>query len=300
MKEFENNEDMFSEIWKYKFQVLGVVFLVSVITVAATFLIKPKYKSTSIVYPVNIFPTSDESSTEQLLQYFNSNDIKQSLAEKYKLYEYYGVDTTKEKYGKALFDYMYKENISISPTLYESIEITVKDENPYKAQELNGGILALTNDLVKNNKRYILYQYITNIGNTLSMQNRAMDSLNEVVKKSNIEINDDEAVISNVPKKGKKKSKLAKKVKDKEYIEKMKGLAKSYGRIVYKRDKFYMDYNGDLTFFSIVSHPTVADKRCYPVRSLFAITAAASSFILSIVVILIRYRIRLRRAKTAQ
>lgn len=288
MNDFNKGEEIFKELWSHKFKVGAILFAVAIISFASTFLIRPKYKSTSIVFPVNLFPTSDESSTEQLMQYFNSNDVKWDLAKKFKLFEYYGIDTTKEQGGKALFDYMFKENISISPTLYESIEITVKDVDPHMAQELNGGILELTNNLVKNNKKYILYQYIKNIDKTIDMQRRSVDSVLAIAQKDDIYLNDD----TQKPDGEKKKAKRFKKLKERDYTEKIKGLNKSYGRIVYKRDKFYMDYAGDLTFFSIVSHPNKADKRCYPVRSLIVITSVLSTFILSVVIILIRFRIR--------
>jgi LPS O-antigen subunit length determinant protein (WzzB/FepE family) len=58
-----------------------------------------------------------------------------------------------------------------------------------------------------------------------------------------------------------------------------------------------MDYAGDLTFFSIVSHPTVADKRCYPIRSIIVITSVLSTLVMSLVIIMIRFRIKQRNAK---
>jgi hypothetical protein len=288
MNDFNKGEEIFKELWSHKFKLAAILFAVAVISFAATFLIRPKYKSISIVFPVNLFPTSDESSTEQLMQYFNSSDVKWDLAKKFKLFEYYGIDTTKEQGGKALFDYMYKENISISPTLYESIEITVKDVDPHMAQEINGGILELTNNLVKNNKKYILYQYIKNIDKTIDMQRRSIDSVLNIAKQDELFLNEDVKALDGE----KKKSKKIKKLKERDYTEKIKGLNKSYGRIVYKRDKFYMDYAGDLTFFSIVSHPTKADKRCYPIRSLIVITSVISTLVFSLLIILIRYRIR--------
>lgn len=290
MNEFNKTEDIFKEIWSHKFKLMIICAVVAVISFSATYLIRPLYKSTSIVFPVNLYPTSDESSTEQLMQYFNSNDVKQDLAKKFKLYEYYGIDTTKVKGGKALFDYMYKEYVSISPTLYESIEITVKAPEALMAQQINGGILELTNELVKNNKKYILYQYINNINKTIGMQNKSIDSVLTLAKGDEVYLDVDG---KDVEKKGKK----AKKLKQKEYQEKIKGLSKSYGRLVYKRDKFYMDYAGDLTFFSIVSHPSVADKRCYPIRSIIVITSVLSTLVMSLVIIMIRFRIKQRNAK---
>jgi LPS O-antigen subunit length determinant protein (WzzB/FepE family) len=296
MAEFNKTEDLFVEIWSHKWKIAIIIFVVAAVTGAATYMITPLYKSVSVVSPVNLYPTSDESTTEQLIQYFTSSDVKMQLAEKYKLFEYWGIDTLTDKNGRALFDYYYKDYISISPTMLESIEIIVKDHDRFKAQEINGGILALTNEHVKNNKKYILSQYITNIGKTINMQNRSIDSLIEVAKKDGVymDVNGNDKDMKDDD--GKGKNKKIKKLKQKEYSEKVKGLAKSYGRIVYKRDKFYNDYAGDITFFSIISHPTLTDKRCYPVRSMFIIVASLSTFLLCIVIILIRFRMRKKNA----
>ncbi|MBP9068115.1 MAG: hypothetical protein KBG47_01320 [Bacteroidia bacterium] len=295
MAEFNKTEDLFIEIWSHKWKIAIIIFVVAAITAASTYMITPLYKSVSVVAPVNLYPTSDESTTEQLIQYFTSSDVKMQLAEKYKLFQYWGIDTLTDKNGRALFDYYYKDYISISPTMLESVEIIVKDHDRLKAQEINGGILALTNEHIKNNKKFILYQYINNAGKTIKKQNESIDSLLNLAKNDEIYIdaNGNEKDVKGDD--GKGKGKKIKKLKQKEYSEKIKGLAKSYGRIVYKRDKFYMDYSGDLTFFSIISHPTLTDKRCYPVRSMFIIVASLSTFIFCIVVIMIRYRIRIRK-----
>lgn len=294
MAEFKKTEDMFIEIWSHKWKIAIIIFVVAAITGASTYLITPLYKSVSVVAPVNLYPTSDESTTEQLIQYFTSSDVKMQLAEKYKLFEYWGIDTLTDKNGRALFDYYYKDYISISPTMLESVEIIVKDHDRFKAQEINGGILALTNDHIKNNKKYILYQYINNAGKTIKQQNATIDSILKVAANNDVYI-DANGNPKDLKQDGEKgNSKKLKKLKQKEYSEKVKGVAKSYGRIVYKRDKFYMDYAGDLTFFSIISHPTLTDKRCYPVRSMFIIVASLSTFLLCIVIIMIRFRIRMK------
>lgn len=291
MAEFNKTEDLFIEIWSHKWKIAIIVFVVAAVTGAATYMITPLYKSVSVVAPVNLYPTSDESTTEQLIQYFTSSDVKMQLAEKYKLFEYWGIDTLTDKNGRALFDYYYKDYISISPTMLESVEIIVKDHDRFKAQEINGGILALTNEHIKNNKKYILYQYINNAAKTIKQQNATIDSIMKVAASNNIYIDaNGETKEAKGDEKG--NAKKLKKLKQKEFSEKVKGVAKSFGRIVYKRDKFYMDYAGDLTFFSIISHPTLTDKRCYPVRSMFIIVASLSTFVFCIVVISIRYRMR--------
>lgn len=290
MKEFNRTEEVFRLLWANKKIIAILLFASAVISFGATYLIKPRFKSTSIVYPANLFPSSEESPTEQLLQYFNSDDVKNEMAAKHDLYKHYGITGSNEKSPKALFDYMYKESFNITPTLYESIEITVKDESPEKAAELNRALLDITNNFIKDTKKYLLKLYITNIDNAIANQNRSIDSILTLAGKDNV----DDIMDQVKDKEGKKdkKSKGIKKFKNKEIADKIKGLTKSYGKMVYKRDKFFMDFSGDITFFSVISHPTVSDKRCYPIRSLFVIVSVLSTLMLSIIVILIRNRIK--------
>lgn len=288
MKEINRTEEIFRLLWANKKVIAILLFASAVISFGATYLIKPRFKSTAIVYPANLFPSSEESPTEQLLQYFNSDDVKNEMAAKYNLFKHYGITGSNEKSPKALFDYMYKESFNITPTLYESIEITVKDESPEKAAELNRALLDITNNFIKDTKKYLLKLYITNIDNAIANQNRSIDSIMGLAGKLDIkDVMEDEA-----DKDAKKSKKGLKKLKAKEMTEKIKGLTKSYGKMVYKRDKFFMDFSGDITFFSVISHPTVSDKRCYPIRSLFVIVSVLSTLMLSIIVILIRHRIK--------
>ena len=53
--------------------------------------IKPKYKSLAIVYPVNIYPYSIESETEQMMQIFEASEIRDFIIRKYDLYKHWDI-----------------------------------------------------------------------------------------------------------------------------------------------------------------------------------------------------------------
>jgi len=58
---------------------LAIITLIAIIVgfiVSSPIVIKPLYKSYAVVYPVNLSPSSEESNTEQLLQWFNSEEVK--------------------------------------------------------------------------------------------------------------------------------------------------------------------------------------------------------------------------------
>ena len=66
--------------------------------------IKPKFKSTAVVYPSNLIPYSSETSTEQLLQLFNSEDIRNGIIQKFDLAAHYGIDSSENAFRSILFN----------------------------------------------------------------------------------------------------------------------------------------------------------------------------------------------------
>ena len=81
-------------IKKYKvFVVVGLIALVFSTIFSSSFFIPPQYKSEVVLYPSNLGQYSTESSTEQLLQFFYGNDIRDSIIAKYDLINHYDIDT---------------------------------------------------------------------------------------------------------------------------------------------------------------------------------------------------------------
>ena len=265
-----------------------VFFAAAVISFFASFLLKEKFKSVSVVYPVNVFQNSEESSTEQLMQYLLSDVVKQKLAKDFKLYEHYGIDTTKIKGGKALFDFVYSENFKISPTLYESIEITVKDESPILTYQLNLALINNTNNFIKESKLKIVKQYFSNSQYVLKSQNRELDSLNTVIKKyksdNNIQDNSEDKADENIKFKKEKNNDV------KIVNGKIKATLKSYEKTKIRNDTYLLDVNSNNDYITVVSQPNLPDKRCYPVRWVIMLTSSISALFLVLILLLIKNR----------
>ncbi|MBA3662754.1 MAG: hypothetical protein H0W61_00910 [Bacteroidetes bacterium] len=280
-----------------------LVFAAAVISFGFSFLLKEKYKSTAVVYPVNMYQNSEESNSEQLLQYLLSEDVKDELAREFNLYEKYGIDTVSRKGGRALFSYVYQENVSISPTLYESIEIAVKDGDPAFAQKLNARLIVLTNQLIQRNKMHVIQQYLGNARTVLKATDHEMDSLDNEIKKIKNEYNiidgkqqakylSKEAIKGNLSETQLKQSQGLKKNGEalKILSGKIKANLRGYGEMKVAYDKYLMDAQGNVDFILYVSKPSLPDKRCYPVRWIIVLVSSMSALLLGIVVILIKNR----------
>jgi hypothetical protein len=291
-------------IFKNKKVFVLVVIGAAVLSYGASFLIKEKFKSNSVVYPVNLFRNSEESPSEQLLQYFLSEDVKLKIAKDFNLFSRYGVDTLSTKGGKALFDFMYMENVLISPTIYESIDITIKDEDPAFAQKLNAALVLNTNQLIKESKRNIVNQYLANTKKVIDIQSKELDSLSrsilKIKKDYNILDEKDQAKYlskqlstgsslnenAQLTVKGIKEKGTELKVLD----GRIKSTLKSYTQIKIKNDAYLLDVSGDMDFYVFVSKPNLQDKKCTPIRWIIVMISSLSAFLMTLVFFLYKNR----------
>jgi hypothetical protein len=66
--------------------------------ISSPIVITPKYKSTAIVYPTNLFEYSKESTTEQMFQILLSNDIKFKMLNAFNLDKHYNLDRNEPQF----------------------------------------------------------------------------------------------------------------------------------------------------------------------------------------------------------
>lgn len=150
MENYFNNFNLLKLVFKWKWHLAAIIIIAGVLAVifSGRQFITPKFKSRAIIYPSNIEPYSDESETEQMLQWFNSRDIKDSVIEKFDLGKHYKIKPGNKYYRTVLLN-EYKENVSISKTQFESVEIEVMDKNPEMAHKMVLAIIDFFNKKVR-------------------------------------------------------------------------------------------------------------------------------------------------------
>lgn len=129
--------------------------------------IKPKFESTVTVFPSttnslskallpqkfasrgqDILEFGKEEEAEQLLQILNSDEIRDSIIQRYNLLNHYEIDP-KAKYAMTELYETISSNISFRRTEYMSVEISVLDTDPDTAAMMANDIVNLL-DQVKN------------------------------------------------------------------------------------------------------------------------------------------------------
>ncbi len=286
--------------WKKLAIVAAVAVLVSFI-ISSPLVMKPLYKSYAVVYPVNLSPSSEESNTEQLLQWFNSEEIKKNVCKRFNLFEHYDIDTADPRH-ETYFNFKYKELVSINSTLYESIEISVKDRSPEMAKKIVQGIIEEVNNLITSIRRERLNEYIANNQDEFTIEAREADSLKLLIDKMRMEYNivdvsaQSKILLKKMHKGGgnlnEGEAKTLGALKDKTTELNTLGTiyASQLGTYNYFRNevnKFKFEYNSKISYTNVVSKPTLPDSKCYPIRSLVIAIFTLSSVLIACIFIVV-------------
>ncbi|MDR2836842.1 MAG: hypothetical protein LBV69_11765 [Bacteroidales bacterium] len=118
--------------WKWHIIIITVIAAILGVVFSSSFFIKPKFKSTAVLYPHNMSMISTESKTEQMLQIINSDDIKFMVIDENSLDIHYEVDRNSQNYLRDIFS-EYDGKVSIKKTPNDAVQITVLDIDPNMA-----------------------------------------------------------------------------------------------------------------------------------------------------------------------
>ena len=181
-----NNLLIAKKVFKHRKHILISTIIAMVFGFLYTFITKPVYTSSTFIYPANLGIYGQESQTEQLLQFLESNEVKLYLISKLKLDKHYNIDTTSEGYIQKLDDII-DSKIKISKTKYESIEIKASDYDADTAKLLVTEMISGVNWLIEKEHRDKYFETVKNSQLYLSYKQHEVDStqqlLNELNKK---------------------------------------------------------------------------------------------------------------------
>ena len=285
------------KLYKRRKHILLITLIAAVASFAFSYFIKPTYKSTAFVYPANLVAYSEESQSEQLLQFMQSNEVRMYMLKKYNLCAHYKIDTTKKLY-LFYFDGVYDKHINITQTKYESIEVKVEDNDPDTARLLANGIVDATNWLIQEEHRKKYWETVENAKVYLKYKKHEVDSTQKILTELsekfgllNIEVQLKEAARNQYKlwASGGKNANLT------ELIESMNKFGIEHGKLaVYFDDQLRgwawanNDYQKKLsefyhqtTFTVMASKPTRPVVANWPKRSVILPIACAATFILA-------------------
>jgi capsular polysaccharide biosynthesis protein len=167
--------------WKKQLIYIGIgSILVSFVFTLPVFM-KPMFKAQTIIYPVNIQTYSKETATEQMVQLLQSEDVRMNLVSAFDLYSHYDVDST-GNYPRFEIMKRLEENISVSKTEFESIEISIIDENPKTAAAMCDSILSFVDQKAISLVRVRAYEVVKIVEKQMRDKKAEVDSLENAIK----------------------------------------------------------------------------------------------------------------------
>jgi uncharacterized protein involved in exopolysaccharide biosynthesis len=159
-------------LWTKRKQIGYTILIAAIASIlfSSSFFIKPKYKSSVVLFPTtnssisksllsesvfekeNILQFGEEEQVEQMLQILNSDEIRERIIEKFNLMEHYRIDPD-ASYPLTKLNKKFEENISFNRTEYLSVRIDVLDEDPQLAATMANEISNLL-DSVKTRMQH--------------------------------------------------------------------------------------------------------------------------------------------------
>ena len=307
--------NLFEELYDIIKRNLGLIVIVVVISAIAAFIfsspafMKPRFKSTAAVYPINIIPHSDESETEQMLQLFAHEAIKESVLDKFKLYERWDLDPDDAEY-RHWSNLLYQERVSIGPTRYESIEIVTQDEEPEVARDMALHVIDMYNEVTRQGDRDVHVEYVKLKDFEIGRLNHVIDSLEARIGKIRTEsgITDyslqSERVVEaymDLLKSGASESRLrdvrammdrlAEEGSELEILQlKVEDLKEYNSELTKERIMASSKALSELDYAKVVVEPAIADKKSYPIRWIIMLMSVILGALAAVILVVFKER----------
>lgn len=302
MNKFFQNLDLMRVLQRRRLHLAAWVLIAAVCSIvfSGERFITPKYKSTAYVYPVNIIPYSMETPTEQLLQLFGSSDVRDMMVKRFRLADYYEIDTTSSS-GKSRLFLLYDENVTVRRTEYESVRIDILDKDPVKASDMVAELIHFVDLKARAVQREKTAEVVQIYADQLRLKRIQLDSidalLSEVrmryglldykiqtkeVTKSYLKLATNNSPVSQYRGVDSMYRHLQNKGGDLIALSSQeKSLLEDYNLIKTNYDQAVSDMTKELTYTNIMANPFPADSKSYPVRWIIVLVTVVATFLLT-------------------
>jgi len=287
------------------FLIVGILAIVLSGIFSGPSFITPKFRSDCVVYPVNLNSYSIESRTEQLLQLFESNSIRDSLILKFNLSKDYDIDTAVVGWRFALYN-EFNDRVDIGKTRYESVRIEILDEDPDQAQQLVVEMLDQIDQLARRLQREKTEEILKIAERSMSHERLKMDSIESKLHNLRQEtglleydLQTEEVTkgyvraLSRPGTTEREKDELKKMLEELERsggefraLTHLGNMSRNeYNRLVLEYERVINDLTKELTYTNIIIHPEAADRKIYPIRWLVVLISLASALLFTFVIV---------------
>ncbi|MBI4931948.1 MAG: hypothetical protein HY841_14395 [Bacteroidetes bacterium] len=301
------NFDLLNIIWKWKITLAIVVVLAVIFSsiFSSAYFIKPKYKSNAIIYPSNLTPYSQESTTEQMLQLFQSDSIFNHVVDYFHLINHYNLDSASPSIHNQLLG-TFNENVSIKKTEYEAVKIEVLDQDPKIACDMINEMINAFNAYTLKINQEKSREMVTIYSEQMKKKQEQIDSINVSLKEIAVKFGITDyyaqsrelskeyyrSIASGNEKKIEALTNSLRNLEERggkvhELEQHLNQATSEYARILEKYNAVVNDSEKHITYTNVVVKPFPSDKKAYPVRWLIVTIASCAALLFSLIVITI-------------
>lgn len=303
-----NDDFNYSNLFKVFFSNIKLIAAVAVVAIVVSsivsgpYFIKPKYRSESVLYPSNLIPYSSETPTEQLLQLYHSSAVWDSVIKRFNLLNRYRIQQGNPQAKYKLYKEL-EDNVSISKTSFESVEITILDHDPDTAKLMVEEFTRQVNLVARNLQRQKSKEVLNIQKNQLEQKKAYIQELEDrfhlLSKKYGLldfETQSEivtEQYLEAIKKGGAQQVKeIYENFKDKGGEFKALAIQLELGyeelnKLQVAYDNALKDVTKELTYTNEVVSPRSSDKKAYPIRWLIVVLSTISAVLFAFVVLVI-------------
>jgi uncharacterized protein involved in exopolysaccharide biosynthesis len=307
-------------LYKWRRPIIIACTLAAVVSAGVSLIMTEKYRSSVLLYAAqqhsfgaqlledvkteDILASGEEADAERLLQMINSDQVRNRIIEKYKLYEIYDINPS-DQGSKTLIGREYNDNVSAKLTKFGSVEIAVLDVDPDRAANMANDIAFYADTLsnhLRSERALQAFKYAENSLKVLEEEVRVMEDSMRVLQEMGVYSYVDQiaaltemygtAIASGHPDRAQKL---------KEQMDFLSKYGTTYNRLTSRLEDSYdklgtlrkrfdlmkIDVDSNIANMSIVDSASAADKKFYPVRWLIVAMSVSSVFVLTVIFLLI-------------
>lgn len=309
-------------LYKWRKALLIVTVVAAVVSAAVSYIIKPKFKSTVVLFPASsaslskslltenfgqkqdILQFGEEEESERMLQILNSDEIRSRICQKYNLMEHYNIDTAGPYKRTKLYE-QYMDNITFKRTEFMSVKVEVLDVDPDTAALIANDISALFDSTHTRMQRERAIQAFKIVEKEYLGKVREVQQMSDSIARINLlgvydyesqsEVTTEQLAIAI----SKGDQRAVKSLEEKLTIIAQYGSAyvsirdnlelerKQLSLLQAKYNEAKVDAGQNIPHKFVVNRAYPAERKSYPVRWLIVLVSTVSTFILAMLVIIL-------------
>ncbi len=314
--------------WRKPLILIGVAAVL--VSSAIALIIKEKYKSTVIMFPVqsnaiskalltedvtgkqDILQFGEEEQAEQMLQILNSDEIRNKICKKYDLMMHYEIDPTDRFKNTRLFE-TYNENITFKRTEFMSVRVDVMDIDPQMAADIANDIAALLDSTKRRMQRDRALQALSIVEQAYYAKRAEVDRMTDSMRVLNEKGVYDYESQSEVTSSEYAKALASGNQRGIQSLEAQLKILATYGSAyIAIRENLYIqreqlnllkkkyeeakvDADAVLSYKFIVNPAYAAERKSYPIRWLIVVVSTTASMVFGILFLILFDNIRIIR-----